>query len=206
MKSDHKNIKLFISDYISELKSCLDDLDYGKIEESIDILMEAYKKGKKVFIMGNGGSAATASHMACDLSKGTLSRVYDFAETRFKVYSLTDNVAIMTAFGNDLSFEDIFVQQLRNLVEQDDVVIVLSGSGNSKNIIKALNYAIKCKAKTIGFLGFGKGGKAGKLVNCAIITKSKIYGPCEDIQLILDHIITLWLARIKDKRYLSNNS
>src|SRR3989344_5706596 len=107
----------FIDSYILELTRSLHTLDKKKIELIIDALTDAYKKDRKVFILGNGGSAATASHMACDLGKGTLQRVYDNTERRFRVISLTDNVAIMTAFANDLSFDDIFVQQLRNLVE-----------------------------------------------------------------------------------------
>lgn len=193
------NYNIFINNYISELKRCLDKLDHKAVGKVIDILMEAYRNNKKVFIMGNGGAASNASHMACDLGKGTLQREYDENEPRFRVISLTDNVAIMTAFANDLSYEDIFLQQLRNLVEKDDVVIALSGSGNSINIIKAVEYAKKCQAKTIGFLGFKTGGKLAKIVDYAIIADSPFYGPSEDIQLILDHIITSWIARIKGK-------
>ncbi len=191
------NCRIYISNYINEIKKVLDNLDKDKIEQAIDMLMEAYRKGKKIFVMGNGGSASNASHIACDLGKGTLSRVYDDHRRRFKVYSLTDNVALITAFGNDLSFEDIFVQQLRNLVEKDDVVIVLSGSGNSMNVVKAVNYAKKCAAKSIGFLGFKTGGQLAKLVDCAIIANSNQYGPCEDVQLVLDHMISQWIARLR---------
>lgn len=191
--------KEFIDNYIQELKLCLDDLNKTKIEKAIEMLMEAYTNGRKVFIMGNGGSASNASHMACDLSKGTLLRVYDEKEKRLRVFGLTDNVATITAYGNDVAFEDIFVQQLRNLVEKDDLVIALSGSGRSKNVIKAVNYAKKCGANTIGFLGFKTGGVLAKLVDLAIIVNSSNYGPCEDLQLVLDHIITGWIARIKSK-------
>src|SRR4051812_29454646 len=127
--------KEFIESYIAEMKRCLDELDIQKIELAIDMLMTAYKNDRKVFIFGNGGGASTASHMACDLGKGTLQRIYDSSERRLRVISLTDNVALMTAYANDLSFDDMFLQQLRNLVETDDLVIVLSGSGNSKNIV-----------------------------------------------------------------------
>jgi len=189
----------FINSYIKDLKHCLDRLDHDAIENVIDLLMEAYRNNKKVFIMGNGGGASNASHMACDLGKGTLQREYDENEPRFRVISLTDNVAIMTAFANDLSYEDIFLQQLRNLVEKDDVVIALSGSGNSVNLIKAIEYAKKCRAKTVGFLGFKTGGKLAKIVDHAIIADSSFYGPSEDVQLILDHVITSWIAKIKGK-------
>ena len=187
----------FIRSYLEELKKSLDELDAQKINEAIQILYHAYKNNKHVFIIGNGGGASTASHMACDLGKGTLARVYDEKEKRFKVMSLTDNVAILTAFGNDVSFDDVFVQQLRNLVQKDDVVVVLSGSGNSINLIKAVRYAIKMGAKTIGFLGFKTGGKLGKIVDCPLLIRSMHYGPCEDVQLVLDHIIVSSLAQLK---------
>ena len=192
-----EGFRKYFKEYIRELKRCLDTLDTTHIQTAIDILTVAYKKGRKVFIIGNGGSASNASHMACDFGKGTLSRVYDDHKKRFKVYSLTDNVAMMTAFANDLSFNDIFIQQLRNLIQAGDVVIALSGSGNSTNIIKAVKYAIRRKAITIGILGFKTGGKLGKLVDCPVIADSTRYGPCEDIQLILDHIISDWLAKIR---------
>lgn len=189
----------FIDDYIVELKHCLDVLDRKEIGKVIDLLLSAYKKNKKIFIMGNGGSAANASHMAADLGKGTLLRIYDEKEKRFRVLSLTDNVAYLTALANDLSYEDIFVQQLKNLLERGDFLIVLSGSGNSVNLIKAVKYAKKVGAKSIGFLGFKNGGKLASLVDLAIIVDSNSYGPCEDIQLILDHIITGWITMIKSK-------
>ncbi len=192
-----KQINALITQYVNELKRCLDELDTEMVEKVIEVLLQTYKKKRHVFIMGNGGSAATASHMACDLGKGTLQKIYDMHEKRFKVYSLTDNVALMSAYGNDLSFDDIFLQQLRNLVGRDDVVILLSGSGNSKNLVKAAQYAKKSGAKTIGFLGFKDGGKLSKIVDIALITNSLHYGPCEDIQLVLNHIIASSLSRIR---------
>ncbi|MDP3987516.1 MAG: SIS domain-containing protein [Candidatus Levybacteria bacterium] len=196
-KLEDLNTHQFVKNYLSELKTTLDSLDLEKIEEAIDLLIQTYNKRRKVFIFGNGGSASTATHMACDLGKGTLQRVYDNNERRLKVISLNDNVALITAFANDLSFDDIFSQQLRNLVDSDDLVIALSGSGNSKNVVKALKYAKECGAKTIGILGFKTGGEAGKLVDCAIIANTNHYGQIEDIQLILDHILTSWIARVK---------
>lgn len=190
--------KDFINGYILEVTRCLASLDKTKIELVIDVLVQAYKKDRKVFILGNGGSASTASHMACDLGKGTLQRVYDNTEKRFKVISLTDNVAIMTAFANDLSFDDIFSQQLRNLVETGDIVIALTGSGNSSNVVKAIEYAKSCGAITIGILGFKTGGKLGNIVDYSIIADSNHYGPIEDIQLVLNHMIASWIAKIKN--------
>lgn len=200
MKKIQKNStpKKFIHSYFDEIKHCLDSLDNKKIELAIDMILEAYKNDRKVFILGNGGSASTASHMSCDLGKGTLQRIYDNSERRLKVISLTDNVAVMTAYGNDLGFDDIFVQQLRNLVETDDIVVVISGSGNSKNVIKTLNYAKECGAKTIGFLGFKTGGQAAGLVDCAIIVDSNFYGPIEDVHNILSHLVSSWIAKVKN--------
>ena len=191
------NYVTFTDDYILELKRCLDKLDRRQIGRALDLLVQAYSNKRTIFIMGNGGSASNASHMACDLGKGTLQRHYDETESRVKVVSLTDNVAILTAFANDISFEDIFMQQLRNLVMKDDVIIAMSGSGNSKNVIKAVSYAKRCGAKTIGFLGFKTGGRLANMVDCAIVVNSMHYGPCEDIQLVLDHIMTSWIAKLK---------
>lgn len=194
-----KNIDIygFIDSYIKELNNCLHQLDREAIHKAVEILMEAYQDGKQIFILGNGGSAGIASHMACDLGKGTLQRHYDDSERRFRVISLTDNVPVITAYANDLSYDDVFMQQLRNLVSAGDVVVALSGSGNSRNIIKALGYARKCKARIIGLLGFKTGGEAVKYCDCAIIAKSNYYGPCEDIQLIMDHILVSLIAKIK---------
>src|SRR3989338_6010962 len=113
----------FIKDYLSNLKTELDSLDLKAIKKVVDILFSAWQNNKQVFIFGNGGSAITASHFACDLGKGTLERVYDRNEKRFRVISLTDNVATITAYSNDLSYDDIFIQQLRNLVQPGDLVI-----------------------------------------------------------------------------------
>jgi len=168
-----------------------------KIQKITEILYEAYKSDKQIFIMGNGGSASTASHFACDLGKGTLKNIYDNIEKRFRVVSSTDNIATIMAFGNDLSFKDVFVQQLRNLVNKEDVVIGISASGNSSNVIKAIQYAKKCEAKTIGFLGFKSGGKLQGLVDYEITVQDSHYGRVEDTHLILEHLITNYLAELK---------
>lgn len=198
MKKNKPKVKVFTESYINELKRAIDELDISSVEMVIDMLTEAHNNDRKIFIIGNGGAASIASHMACDLGKGTLSRVYDKTERRIRVMSLTDNVAILTAFANDISFEEVFVQQLRNLVETDDVIIFLSGSGNSKNLLNAARYAKECGAKTIGFLGFRKGGALASLVDCSIIIQSQHYGIIEDTHLMLSHIIASWLAKIKN--------
>ena len=192
-----ENLKNFSKNYFEEVRKAVDKLDLEKIQKITEVIYDAYKNDKQIFIMGNGGSASTASHFACDLSKGTLQRVYDEKEKRFRVISLTDNVATIMALGNDLSFEDVFVQQLKNLVNKDDVVIGISGSGNSANVIKAIEYAKECGAKTVGFLGFKTGGKLHDLVDYEITVQDNHYGRIEDIHLILEHLITNNLAEMK---------
>ncbi|MBL7147272.1 MAG: SIS domain-containing protein [Nanoarchaeota archaeon] len=174
--------------YLNGLKENLDILNLEEINKIIDILLKAYKENKQIFIMGNGGSAALASHFACDLGKGTLQNVYNNKEKRFRVMSLTDNVALMTAFSNDLNYEHVFSQQLNNLVKEGDVVIGISASGNSQNVINAINLAKENKAATIAFLGFD-GGKLKNLVDFKILVNNNHYGIVEDVHSVLEHMI-----------------
>lgn len=190
----------FVKDYLGTLKKELDTLEPQSILKVVDVLFDAWKNGKQVFIFGNGGSASNASHFACDLGKGTLQRVYDPKERRFRVMSLTDNVAIMTAFANDLSYEDIFVQQLSNLVNSGDVVIGITGSGNSPNVVKAIEFAKDSGATTIAFLGFD-GGKVKDIADHYILIKSNHYGRLEDAHLILGHLITYYLRKKINEHY-----
>ncbi len=163
-------------------------MDLGDLDRIIDALLVAFKEDKQVFIMGNGGSAAIASHFACDLGKGTLQNLYDDREKRFRVVSLTDNIALMTAYSNDLDYGQVFSQQLRNLVNAGDIVIGISASGNSKNVINAINLAKKNKATTIGLLGFD-GGKLKDLVDHKIWVDNDHYGMVEDSHSALQHMI-----------------
>lgn len=192
------NVKNIAKNYLSELKKTADLISFDDIQKIVDVLLEAYKNDKTVFILGNGGAASTASHMACDLGKGTLKNVYNQREKRFRVISLTDNVATLTAFANDLSFDDMFIQQLHNLVKPGDVVIGISGSGNTPNVIKALMYAKQEGATTIGLLGYHKGGKAKEFVDYDITIQSDSYGIIEDLHLALDHVLTTCLSYVKE--------
>lgn len=143
--------------------------------------------------MGNGGSAATASHFACDLAKGTAGK--DDSRKRFKVIALTDSVPIITAWANDTAYQNIFLEQLKNLLDAGDVVIAINGSGNSKNVIKAVEYANAQKALTIGLTGFG-GGKLKGMVQECLIVPSHSLEQIEDVHLILEHILCSWLRAI----------
>ena len=187
-----------MSEYMQELAAATKKISRKHVMEVIQVVMDAYRNERKIFILGNGGAAAIASHFACDLGKNTLARVYDKKERRFQVISLTDNVALLTAFSNDLSFDDIFIQQLRNLISPGDIVIGISGSGNSKNVIKAMKYAKQCDAKTIGLLGFKTGGKLADIVDIKVVVQSVNYGVIEDIFLSIEHIIVWSISHIKE--------
>jgi D-sedoheptulose 7-phosphate isomerase len=142
--------------------------------------------------MGNGGSATLSSHFATDLSKTTLSRVYDQKIKRFRVISLTDNVGLLTAYSNDVSYDEVFSQQLSNLVRDHDIIIVITGSGNSPNILKAVDYAKKSNAITIGLLGFD-GGKVKPLLDHSILVPSNHYGRIEAMHSMIHHLIVAYL-------------
>jgi D-sedoheptulose 7-phosphate isomerase len=147
--------------------------------------------------MGNGGSAATASHFACDLSKGTIVE----GKSRFKVISLNDNMPLITALSNDFGYERVFIEQLMNLISEKDVVIGITASGNSENILQAVDYARGKRAITVGFIGFG-GGKLKEMVDEHITVSSMSYEQVENIHLILSHAIAKYF-RERFERELS---
>ena len=177
-----------IQNYISHLQGVLERLSLEDVQRSIDAIMEAYQAEKQIFVIGNGGSASTASHLACDLGKGTSIP----GKPRFRVISLTDNVATMSAWSNDVSYEDVFVEQLKNLVNPGDVVIGISASGNSENVIRAMQHASEIGCKTIGWSGFG-GGTLATICDVNVVVDSNHYGPVEDVHLILNHVLHAWV-------------
>ncbi len=177
-----------IQKYISHLQDVLERLTLTDVRDTIDTIMEAYRAEKQIFVIGNGGSASTASHLACDLGKGTSVP----GKPRFRVMSLTDNVATMTAWSNDVSYEDVFVEQLKNFVNPGDVVLGISASGNSENVLRAMQYAADIGCKTIGWSGFG-GGKLATICDVNVVVDSNLYGPVEDVHLVLNHILHAWI-------------
>ena len=179
------SLKSIAKEYVEDTKSSLDKLDVDSVERIVDIIWSAYLNDKQVFIMGNGGSASTATHFACDLSKGTIVE----GRRRLRVICLNDNMAIITAFSNDLGYADVFKEQLINLINTDDVVIAITASGNSTNILKAIEYAKKYSAVTVGLTGFD-GGALLSMVNEEIVVSSKNYGQIEDVHLVLGHMIS----------------
>ena len=173
-----------IQTYLSELKGTLDQLPHNIIEQIITLLHEARLARRQIFIMGNGGSASTASHFVCDLAKNT--RHSDWPN--YRVIGLSDNMAIFSAYANDEGYENVFVQQLASFIEPDDIVIGISTSGNSPNVVEAIRYANEQQAITIGFTGFDS-GKLGKLAKVRLHVPSNCIEHVEDIHLMLEHLI-----------------
>ncbi|HZP01597.1 MAG TPA: SIS domain-containing protein [Terriglobia bacterium] len=184
----------FLRNYMSGLKQALDSVPAEKFEELIQQLESAHHDGRQIFMMGNGGSGATASHIACDFNKGVSLGL----EKRLKVISLNDNVAIMTAYANDVSYEDVFVEQLKNFLRPGDLVIGISGSGNSPNVLKAIEYANTAGAQTIGLTGYN-GGKLAKLVRTSLNVPVHDMQKAEDVHMILFHVaMQVLYARLRN--------
>ena len=177
-----------IHNYLVELEAVIRAISRAEVEAVVAALLENWRDRRQVFILGNGGSAATASHMANDLNKFTIVE----GQPRFRVMALTDNVPLLTAVGNDLSYADIFVEPLRNWLQPGDLVIGISASGNSPNVLKAVTYAQAQGARVVGFCG-QPGGQLAQLADLKVIIPSTKIGPQEDGHMILDHVISLAL-------------
>lgn len=162
------------------------DLPHGAIDQVVHELMRVYEDGKSVFIFGNGGSAALASHFACDLAKGTITG--NNGHKRFRVMALTDNVPLITAWANDSRYELIFAEQMQNFVTAGDLAFAISGSGNSPNVLRALQVARDIGATTIGLTGF-RGGKMKRLCNVCVTVPSDNMQIIEDFHLSIAHAV-----------------
>ena len=184
-----------INDYLGRLKKTIDNLKSDEIDQFIEIINKAYAHNKQVFVIGNGGSALTASHYACDLNKGIS---YNRAK-RFRAIALADNYATTMAYANDVSYEDIFVEQLKNFLEKGDVVICISGSGNSKNVLKAIEYANQGGAITVGITGYD-GGELKKISSHSVNANVNDMQISEDIHMILGHLTMKVLMDALDKQ------
>ena len=163
----------------------LQSISLSNLQHVLSLLEEAYHKDHRIFIMGNGGSAATASHFALDLAKNTIAS----GAPRLKAISLTDHVPLITAWSNDKAYEHAFAEQLTNMIEPGDVAIGISASGNSPNVINALRLARQSRAATIGLLG-ARGGKIKEIVDAYVLAPGQNIEQEEDAHMILAHIIT----------------
>jgi len=180
-----------INQYFTELEQMLRTISMPHLEHVLFLLEEAYRNGHRIFIMGNGGSAATASHFALDLAKNTIMP----GAPRLKAISLTDHVPLITAWSNDTAYEHIFAEQLANMIEPGDVVIGISASGNSPNVINALRLAKQTRAATIGLLG-AKGGKTKDIVDAYVLAPGQNIEQEEDAHMILAHVITRHMREV----------
>lgn len=173
-----------IRQYFKTVQDQLNDVPFEAVDAVVNVLMQANRAGQIVFICGNGGSAATATHFACDLAK----RPTVAGQPRFKVISLTDNNALMTALSNDIDYDSVFSEQLLPLVRKNDVVIGISGSGNSRNVLNAMEVAKDAGAITIGFCGYD-GGKLKSMVDYPLHINLNVMAIVEDVHLMLEHAI-----------------
>ena len=184
-------VQASIDTYFSDLQEMLRAISQAHLQEILALLEETYRHGRRIFIMGNGGSAATASHFALDLAKNTIMP----GAPRVKAISLTDHVPLITAWSNDTAYEHIFAEQLANMIEPGDLVIGISASGNSLNVINALNVAKMSRAATIGLLG-AKGGQIKQMVDAYVLAPGQNIEQEEDAHLILAHIITRHMREV----------
>jgi D-sedoheptulose 7-phosphate isomerase len=183
--SEQQQPSRFARGYLDYLTQVLSQLDEGEIAAFIDTLVAARDRGARIFFIGNGGSAATASHFANDIAIGC--RTW---ERPFRAMSLTDNVAVMTAIANDYGYEHIFTLQLKTMMHPGDVVVAISASGNSPNVVQAIEWANEQGAVTVGLTGFD-GGKLRAVAKQAVHvpTMKGEYGPVEDVHMIIDHLV-----------------
>lgn len=190
------DIKQETTDYLNKLTDIIRNLNLNEIETVFQILLDCYIRDGQIFIFGNGGSASTASHLTADLNKGVSLGL----DRRFKIICLNDNIPTMLAYANDLSYNDVFVEQLKNFLKKDDVVIGISGSGNSENVLRAIEYANKAGAITIGITGYD-GGKLKSIAKHSINANVMDMQISEDVHMIVSHIIMkLFYKKLRDEK------
>ena len=170
--------------YFDQESELARQLDLASVERIIAVFERARTEGRRVFVFGNGGSAATASHFACDLGKGTIQPNLP----RFKIICLNDNIPTLTAYSNDLGYEVVFSEPLTTLSESGDIALTFSASGNSPNVVKAMQTARERGLVTIGLTGF-EGGKLKNIVDIHVNIPSRSYGIVEDLHLAISHAV-----------------
>nr|BCX01489.1 MAG: phosphoheptose isomerase [Bacteroidota bacterium] len=181
--------RAFIREYLNGFQLCLASLDAAEVERLLEILEQAYCEDRTVFVLGNGGSAATAAHMACDLTKNAIPD-----RPGLRVLALPEQVPYLTALANDTGYERVFAEMLRLWARPGDVVIVISGSGNSPNVLEAIRTARQIGATVVGLLGFD-GGQARTLVDHCVHVRADHYGYVEDAHMVLNHLITSYFQK-----------
>jgi D-sedoheptulose 7-phosphate isomerase len=179
-----QRVREWISDYIREQKAALDSIPVEAVNDVINTFREALKNDRQIFIFGNGGSASNSSHFITDLGKGASDKL----KSRFRCLALNDNISWITALGNDYAYEDVFVRQLQNFARPGDIVMTLSVSGSSPNLVKAVDWAVNNGMYTIALVG-AKRGKLAQIAQKSIVINSEHYGRVEDAQMGICHMI-----------------
>jgi len=174
----------FARQYLNGLNGLLDGFDTEAFDRIVNSILDAYSDEQAIFIMGNGGSASTASHFACDINKGCCLDL----DKKFKVICLNDNIPTLLAYANDLDYASVFVEPLKNFFRSGDLVIGISGSGDSENVLRTIRYASENGGKTVGLTGYS-GGKLGQLVDIAYVAASDDMQKIEDVHMIIVHMI-----------------
>ncbi len=193
-KAESQAVGSWIKDYIQAQKAALDSIPIQEVEAIIETLKKALKAETNIFVAGNGGSASNSSHFATDLGKGSSDKI----GKRFRVLSLNDNVSWMTAIGNDYCYEDVFVRQLMNYGRSGDILLVLSVSGSSPNLVRAVEWANANGLHTIALLG-GKRGKLAGMCARSVIIDSTHYGRAEDAQMGICHMLCYAFMELSEK-------
>ena len=185
-----------INSYLLDVTMTLDKLRKDRIMKAVEVLNGAREKGKRIYTFGNGGSAATASHVACDLAKGAAGN----NRPGLRAFSLNDSIPLTTAWANDTDYENVFSARVMGLVEPGDVIIAISGSGNSPNVLNGVNAARLRGATTIGLSGFD-GGKLSSLVDISIVAHINDMEQVEDIHLLIGHVLTACLRQAATQQH-----
>lgn len=173
----------FANQYLDRLKGVMDTFDLNTFDRMVTTILDAYERKANIFVMGNGGSGATASHLACDINKGCCLDL----EKKFKMICLNDNIPTMLALANDISYAAVFEEQLKNFFNPGDLVIGISGSGNSENVLRAVRYAADHNGHTIGWSGFD-GGKLAAVTDLSLVAQSHDMQQVEDLHMIIAHM------------------
>lgn len=189
---DNEKVRNYIVDYKQRLHAVVEALPESELGELIRLLAEARLQGRKIFVCGNGGSAATATHFVSDMGKGASLG----AEARFQILALTDNIPWMTSLANDLDYSEVFLEQLKNFASPGDLLIAFSGSGNSPNVIKAVTWARETGLVTVGLTG-RPGGELGKIADYPVFVESGHMGRIEDGHFLIQHILGYFFMEMK---------
>jgi len=178
------DFKTDMQQYFTKEMEVIKKLDINELNAAMNAIYDAWQREAVIYVFGNGGSSATASHMVCDFNKG----ISDGHEKKFRLQCLNDNMPIISAIANDISYDDVFSYQLEKILRTDDLIVAISGSGNSKNIMKAVEYAKQIGTKIVGITGYD-GGKLKKIANYSMHVPINDMQIAEDIHMIFDHMM-----------------